>query len=272
MRSWLIDVVVYFLARQRRAASFQKGVQVLEVVLGQDERFCLRKLLAYCRSPNWAARYLAGRGLPRFYPGLVSGEVQADRLEDCLRGLAADEDPRVREGVVVGLAGLGHSQLLEAWPLFRRWSRDPSEPLRRATLAATVSLVPRLDEAGLDSLIQLWEGLLGDPSRTIRRELICHAVGSALMERDPPGTFRHLRRWLSWEDPRIDRQISYFLLTSDLGERYPREVHPILAELAERYAEAKGVPAEVARVIRTRITLAHRRLTGRMENRCGVQP
>lgn len=248
MRSWLVDVVVYFLARQRRATAFQRGVRVLEVVLARDERFCLRKLLAYSGSPNWAARYLAGRGLPRFYP---SPEAErgwvVNQLEERLRGLAADEDPRVREGVVVGLAELGRSRSSEGSPapsafpsLFRRWSQDPSEPLRRAILAATVSLVPGLDEEGLESLMDLWEGLLNDPSRTIRRDLMHHAVGSALIDRNPPFAFRYLCRWLSWGDPQVDRQISYLLLTSSLCERYPLEVCPILAGLAERYMEAKA--------------------------------
>lgn len=259
MRSWLVDVVVYFLARQRRVSTFQRGARVLEVVLARDERFYLRKLLAYSGSRNWAARYLAARGLPRFYPACEAQDgKRADSIESRMRSLATDEDLRVREGIATGLAELGRSRFSgeslapapvgpgaplassrEVSSLFRRWSRDPSEPMRRAILAATVSLVSGLDEEGLESLLDLWEGFLGDPSRTIRRELLCHGVGSALVERDPRFALRCLDRWVSWGDPQVDRQVSYLLLTCPLCTRYPHEVRPILGELAERYAEDK---------------------------------
>lgn len=246
MRSWLTDRVVSFLARQKRVSSFKKGVGILEATLAKNEEFCFQKVLSYSKSPLWVARYLAARKLPLF---LCRDEVG---LENLLKELAEDENPLVREGVAWGLAHLLENRFQEGLLRCERWSRDPSEAVRRAAMMATVPSIKGPEELRAEVLLGFLEIFVGDPSPAVRQEWVRLVVGQALLEAHPQLTFRWLERWLTRGDVFLDRQVSYLLLVSPLIDRHPREALQLVRELADR--------PDLSPVIRTRVNLILRRL------------
>jgi hypothetical protein len=221
-----MDKVVSFLGRQKRVSSFKKGIRVLEANLARDEVFCFEKLLSYSSSPQWVARYLVARNLPRF----ISRDEEG--VEKRLKELAEDENPLVREGLAWGLAQLLEHRFHETLLRYEHWGRDPSEAVRRAVMMATVPLIKGSNESLVEVLLDFLGRFLDDPSPAIRRELVRFVVGRILLELHPHRTLRWLHNWLSRGDPRIDRQLSYLLLASPLPDRYPREALQLTKELA----------------------------------------
>ena len=112
-----MDKVVSFLGRQKRVSSFKKGIRVLEANLARDEVFCFEKLLSYSSSPQWVARYLVARNLPRF----ISRDEEG--VEKRLKELAEDENPLVREGLAWGLAQLLEHRFHETLLRYEHWGQ-----------------------------------------------------------------------------------------------------------------------------------------------------
>jgi hypothetical protein len=140
---------------------------------------------------EWAARMMASWLFSPFYAEHPA-EVQLLLLR-----LADDENWTIREGAAGGFSQVLGDHFESVYPLFREWSRHPSENVRRAVVLAVMPVV-RDGKKGAERVkpcLDLLEPLLADPSQYVRKNLGPFAIGAAILNHYPDLTFATLERW-----------------------------------------------------------------------------
>ena len=152
----------------------------------------------------WAERLArCSEHVPRVVAALLlpaGWELVRDKTTALLERLCEDEDWEVREWASGACAALLARDFDAAVDLFRRWSEDGSENLRRAL---AVGIRTRLTDCGPQQVavyLELLEPMMSDPGAYLQKNLGPFAIGDGLLTKFPAPTLRFLRRMARRKD------------------------------------------------------------------------
>ena len=154
----------------------------------------------------------------------------ADEILGVLEATADDENWEVRETAGGAVGALLVRRPDAAAVVLRRWSRSPSERLRRAVVLA-VKYAARDVPGKAEELLDLVEPLAADGSEYVRKNLGPFALGDGLLPRAPEATLSRLRAWSKSRDEWVRWNVA-MAFTAAAARPHAREALPILRVVA----------------------------------------